>query len=412
MIPKDIVTSIPLLASLPAEEAEAVLAGLDRRRLDDGAICIREGEEGDELYIVVSGEIEIIKALDSDDERLLHVGGRGTVVGEMNLLDPTATRTATVRARGATELLVVTRPAFEEVIARYPGASLAMLQTLSRRLRRTDNATIEDLRRKNRELDKAYAELKAAQQRLVEQEVLASELRNARTIQQQMLPGELPQIEGVEIAATMVPARMIGGDLYDVINIEPDRLALVIGDVAGKGIPAALYMAQVSSLLRAAAATGLPPAEVLGVVNGQLTARDMDSMFVTLLYLELNHRQRTLTIARAGHDSPLIWHRAGMLALPAPARSLALGLIHDPPLDLQTVTLPPAATVLAVTDGVTEAMDPSGEMFGHRRLAAVIENVAGQPARAICRTIGAAVDAHLSGGHQSDDITVLALQVQ
>ena len=407
----NIIDSIPFLASLPQADAEAILSNLQRRMIADGTVIVHESDVGDELFILLSGEIEVIKALGTDSERLLHVATQGAVLGEMSLIDPQATRSASLRVRGRTEVLALDRYGFEQIIRKYPAVSLNLLQTLSRRLRRSDNDTIKDLRRKNRELDLAYAELKAAQQRLVEQEVMANELRNASTIQTQMLPRELPRIPGVDISAEMIPARMVGGDLYDVIELEDGRLIVIVGDVAGKGIPAALYMALVTSLLRVAAKTGASPQEVLRTVNDHLYERDMDSMFVTLLYLVLDRQKETLTYVRAGHDAPLIWRTSGRQMSPGTPRSIALGLIDDPPLDCQTVALEPGTVIVAYTDGITEAMNESEEQFGHQRLDALLSAQEDRSAYALCTQIVKMVEAHMGESQQSDDLTVVALGI-
>ncbi len=408
---QDIAASIPFLASLPHAEAEAILSNLQRKTLTDGAVFVREGDVGEELFILIDGEIDVIKALGTTSERLLHVCTRGAVIGEMNLIDPDETRSASLRVRGGADVLVLDRSGFEQLIGKYPAATLNLMQTLTRRLRRSDNDTIKDLRRKNRELDKAYADLKAAQQRLIEQEVLASELRNARSIQMQMLPRQIPRVAGVDMSATMIPARMVGGDLYDFIELEDGRLILIVGDVAGKGVPAALYMALVSSLLRATAVSGACPEKVLRVVNSHLYERDMDSMFVTVLYLELDPIQRQLTYVRAGHDTPLIWNPSGKQTLCSRERSVALGLINHPLLDLQTVTLEPGSLVLAFTDGVTEAMNDGGEQFGSEQLEASVLALKASSAEALCDHVVHIVKRHMGDVPQSDDITVAALRI-
>ena len=220
----------------------------------------------------------------------------------MSLVNPDEQRSASVRALTVVEALVITRQEFDALLTQYPRLSFQLLQIVSRRLRAAENTTIRDLREKNRELSHAYQELKAAQEKLVEQEVLARELAQAQRIQLQMLPTTLPRVQDVDLGAAIRAARSVGGDFYEVIRLDADRVALAIGDVAGKGIPAALYMALASSLLRAEARLNVTPEAVVRRVNQHLCERDMDSMFVTLLYSELNLQTRRLRIVRAGHE--------------------------------------------------------------------------------------------------------------
>ncbi len=408
---QQIVEELPILASLPPQDAVDLLASLEMADVPAGAVFLREGEPGDTFFIVRAGEVDIIKALGTDHERHLATRTTGSVIGEMSLLNPDQPRSASARARTPVELLVMTRIEFETLIARYPAVSLDLLRRLSRRLRVADEIIIEDLRRKNRELDKAYAELKAAQEQIIEQEVLARELASAAQIQQRMLPQALPQLARIELGATMIPAHQVGGDFYDVIQLDETRLALVIGDVAGKGIPAALYMALVCTLVRAEARRTATPKEVLRAVNRELDAREMDGMFVTMLYGELDLTTGDFVYVRAGHDYPLIRTPTGALVQGEPARSVALGLLPVPLLDMQRLRLEPGSTVLFSTDGVTEAMDGDDKMFGRERLVALAQSLAGLPPQALCTSIVDAVMAYQGPANQFDDITLLALRL-
>jgi phosphoserine phosphatase RsbU/P len=252
---------------------------------------------------------------------------------------------------------VITRADLESLLLQFPQMSVQLLRNFSRRLRTSENATIRDLQEKNSRLNQAYLELKAAQQKIVAQEVLAHELAQAQRIQLRMLPAALPAYKGADIGAAIHAARSVGGDLYDVFNLGPDRLGLAIADVAGKGMPAALYMALVSSLLRAEAGQGAPPETVVRRVNKHLCERDMDDMFVTLLYAELDLRTRCLHTVRAGHEYPLLWTGSQQARPPAGGRAMPLGIVDNPRLEIQDFVLPPAATFILYTDGVTDAID-------------------------------------------------------
>jgi serine phosphatase RsbU (regulator of sigma subunit) len=401
----------PLFDALSSTEIERLIRRLRRVAFAPSTVFVHEGEPGDCVYVLVTGSVEILKALDTPEERSFGLLGPGDILGEMSLLDPDQPRSASVRCRSAVEALVITREDFDELLAEHPGLSLDLLRIQSQRLRSSENATIHDLQAKNQELRAAYRELEAAQEQLVEQAVLARELAQAQRIQLQMLPARLPDYPGVAFGAAIRAARSVGGDLYEVIGLDAERVALVIGDVAGKGMPAALYMALVSSLLRAEARPGVRPETVVRRVNRHLFDRDMDSMFVTLLYCQLNLRTRRLQLVRAGHERPLLWIGQEPAPLAEGGRALPLGLVAEPVLDVQKVTLPAAATFLTFTDGVTDAMDQANQPFGRSRL---IETVAGNlqlSAQPLCDAIMAAVLEHQGAMPQFDDVTLLALRL-
>src|SRR5262249_36384695 len=157
-------------------------------------------------------------------------------------------------------------------------------RSLSARLREADNATICELREKNRQLSEAYQSLQAAQAQLIEKEALERELQVARDIQEQMLPRALPAPPGFEVGARMVPARIVSGDFFDCIPLGPATAGIVVGDVCGKGVPAALYMALTRSLLRAEVSRNVSARAALQRVNRLLCEMNDTGMFVTLLY--------------------------------------------------------------------------------------------------------------------------------
>ncbi len=401
----------PFLDVLTNEQIGAVTGRLERVAFSPGTVFVREGTSGDYAYILLAGSVEVIKALGTADERSFGQRGRGDTIGEMSLLDPDEPRSASVRAVTPVEALVITRDDLESLLLQFPQMSLQLLRNFSRRLRSSETATIRDLQEKNSRLNQAYLELKAAQQRIVEQEVLARELAQAQRIQLRMLPAALPSHSGADIGAAIRAARSVGGDLYDVFDLEPDRLGLTIADVSGKGMPAALYMALVSSLLRAEAGQGASPETVVRRVNKHLCERDMDDMFVTLLYAELDLRTRCLHTVRAGHEYPLLWAGSQLVPPPAGGRAMPLGIVNHPRLEIQDIVLPPAATFILYTDGVTDAIDENSRPFGRARLVETVARNLHQGAQALCDTIVNTVLAYHGIMPQFDDVTLLVLRL-
>jgi sigma-B regulation protein RsbU (phosphoserine phosphatase) len=217
---------------------------------------------------------------------------------------------------------------------------------------------------------------------------------------------------GFDMGARMVAARMVGGDFYDLIPLGPDCMGVVVGDVSGKGMPAALLMALVASLLRAEAVRGGSPEEVLRIVNRHLLSRNARSMFVTILYGVLHRDTRAFEFVRAGHELPLVLDAAGQTLTPERGRGHPLGLFPNPALDAQTVTLPPGGTLLLYTDGVTEAMDASSELFGPERIAAAVRDNPAATAQELCEQLIRAVTDYHGATSQADDITLLAVRAR
>jgi sigma-B regulation protein RsbU (phosphoserine phosphatase) len=210
----------------------------------------------------------------------------------------------------------------------------------------------------------------------------------------------------------MVAARQVGGDFYDVIPLGPDRLGVVIGDVSGKGMPAALFMALASSLLRVEAVRSDTPEQALRVLNRHLLSLGARSMFVTVLYGVLRRDTGEFAFVRAGHELPLVLDADGGRLQLEMGRGHPLGLFPAPVLDAQTTRLPPGGTLLLYTDGVTEAMDARDELFGVQRLVEAVRGAGDASAQLLCDRLIEAVAQYHGSAAQSDDITLLAVRAQ
>ena len=197
-------------------------------------------------------------------------------------------------------------------------------------------------------------------------ERLEHEMQVARIIQQTLLPKALPSLAGWELAAYYQPARAVGGDFYDFIPLPDGRLAIVIGDVTDKGVPAALLMATTRAHLRGAALRFNSPGQVLAYVNDVLTPDMPPNMFVTCLYAILDPVGGELRFANAGHDLPYSWQAGQVHELRA--RGMPLGLMAGTDYEEKRKALAPGETVLFYSDGLVEAHSPQREMFGFPRL--------------------------------------------
>jgi serine phosphatase RsbU (regulator of sigma subunit) len=215
------------------------------------------------------------------------------------------------------------------------------------------------------------------QQRLqrerIERERVEQELQVARRIQQASLPKEVPELTGWQITPFYQPAREVGGDFYDFHLLPEGRLGLVVGDATGKGVPAALVMSTTCGMLQLAAQAlgSSSPGEVLARVNETLLARIPDNMFVTCFYAILDPNSGSLTYANAGHDLPYLYCGRGE-AEELRARGMPLGLMPGMGYEEKETTLHSGDAALFYSDGLVEAHDPKGEMFGFPKLRALI----------------------------------------
>jgi predicted ester cyclase len=245
-----------------------------------------------------------------------------------------------------------------------------------------------------------------------ERERIEQELLVARRIQQASLPKEVPQLEGWQITPYYKPAREVGGDFYDFHLLSEGRLGLVVGDATGKGVPAALVMSTTLGMLQAISqaldSSSSSPGEVLSRVNETLVARIPSNMFVTCFYAILDSRSGSLSYSNAGHDLPYL-HRGRVEAEELRARGMPLGLMPGMSYEEKEIVLHKGESVLFYSDGLVEAHEPKGEMFGFPRLRALVGEHGEE------RTLGNLLLEELysfvgEGWEQEDDITLLTLQ--
>jgi phosphoserine phosphatase RsbU/P len=247
---------------------------------------------------------------------------------------------------------------------------------------------------------------------LAEQTRLERELEIAASIQQSMLPrhgsaADLPR--AAEVAAALLPARQVGGDLYDYFMIHDGNLLFAVGDVSDKGIPAALFMARLSALLRVLGASGEPPDRLLSAINGRLVESNDACMFVTLGCGLLDLKSGLIRYASAGHDPPLIRDVEGTVRPLATDNGAAIGIEDAVSYGLSEGFVAPGDTLVMFTDGATEAEAEDGSLWGIERLTALLREASGQPAEVVKRIVDA-VSAHSTTFHATDDLTVMAVR--
>jgi serine phosphatase RsbU (regulator of sigma subunit) len=246
------------------------------------------------------------------------------------------------------------------------------------------------------------------EQERIEREYVEHELRVAWRIQQASLPEEVPKLEGWQISPYYQPAREVGGDFYDFHLLSEGRVGLVVGDATGKGVPAALVMSTTCGMLRLAAQSYSSPGEMLQRVNEALFPYVTANMFVTCFYAILDPKRGSLTYSNAGHDLPYLRRRGGDCE-ELRARGMPLGLMPQMSYEEKEIVLEEGEAALFYSDGLVEAHDPKGEMFGFPRLRVLMAEHGEEG------SLGEFLMEELysfagEGWEQEDDITLLTLR--
>jgi len=239
---------------------------------------------------------------------------------------------------------------------------------------------------------------------------LERDLALARELQFRLLPQSLPTCTNLDVAAKFAPARAIGGDLYDFMTYSLSRLAMVVGDVSGKGAPAAIYAALVSGILRSHAPIEPGPAEMLSAVNFSLGERRIDGQFVSLIYAVWDDIHRTLQVASSGLPRPLYCHDGKIEVIEA--TGLPLGLFDDADYDEFSFKAKPGEMFVFFSDGILDARNKAGDMFGRHRVEEIVAHCAEVSADCVVQSLFKAVAEHAAGVETFDDQTVVAIKVK
>lgn len=239
---------------------------------------------------------------------------------------------------------------------------------------------------------------------------LERDLALARELQFRLLPAASPKLDNLEIAAKFVPARAIGGDLYDFLTYSLSRAAIVIGDVSGKGAPAAIYAALVSGILRSHAPIEPAPAEMLSAINFSLGERRIEAQFVSIIYAVWDDTRKTLQVANSGLPRPVYLHDGKMEIIEA--TGLPLGLFDEAEYDEFTFRAKPGDLFVFFSDGILDARNRAGQLFGRTGAECIIRECGNVSAAEVVKRLFAAVAAHAAGEESFDDQTVVAIKVK
>lgn len=266
-------------------------------------------------------------------------------------------------------------------------------------------------------IEKAIAQINyvhESQKEHVQLESLKNDLTTARDIQQYILPRVFPPFpedsDKVDIYASMEAAKDIGGDFYDFFRIDEDRIALVIADVCGKGIPAALFMAVSRTIIRSKGMQGCSAAECMTESNRLLAAYSIDCMFLTVFYAIYNIKTGSVSYCNAGHNPPHLLHADGSVNELPLSRNTIVGAFEGMDYGEDTLQLEQGDTLVMFTDGVTEAMDTAYKEFGAERLDSILRQQSGANSQQIIEAVKAGIKEFVGDAEQSDDITMLVVK--
>jgi sigma-B regulation protein RsbU (phosphoserine phosphatase) len=397
--------------ALESKALDALRKVARRRTYDKGTVLCQQGEIEDTFYIIVDGCVVTTQEMEDGKKRVISTLGANEYFGEMGLIDDTP-RMFTCSTLSKTTVLEITEEIFDQLMRESPAVAQAMTRQILSNFRRIDELAIQDLRAKNDALQKAYADLKVAQGKLVEKERMERELELAAELQRSLLPASLPEFDAYAFAGFLRPAHKVGGDLYDLVEIDREHVGLLVADVADKGVQAAMFMAVTRTLFYIEGRRSLSPATVAHAVHrGMMEVAHAFDVFVTAFYAVLHIPTGALTYVRAGHDAPFI------LRGKAPAERLTgkgrfLGMWEDLQLEEYKTQLAAGDRLVMFSDGLSDAMNNAGEQLGLDRVSTVLEEHRRLPANALVAQIVAQVDEWQGTEAAFDDLTLFVVEAK
>lgn len=418
----------PLFRNLPAQTLDRIVAGGTSETFRTADTLLRQGDASDFAIVIVEGEIEVLAHTASGPVKLATLSG-AALLGEIGVLADLP-RTATVRATAPGRLLKIGRDLFRRVADENPmimhyvvgqlggqisafNRAIAVYTNALSALEREEFETdmLDHLNNPSPELANFAATFRKMADQIVLKQRRREEMASATAIQRAMLPDPLPQDKNERAAlfASMRPAREVGGDFYDAFFLDPDRIAVTIGDVSGKGVPAALFMAVCQTTIRMALREGgADIGRAISRANGLLEAENKASMFATFFGAVIDLGNGRMRYCNCGHNPPVLQRAGGRLEMLDP-NGVALGLLGPAEYEAVEITLRRGDRLLFYTDGVTEAQDSLDRLFGDERLAAAVEKHRSDATRDFVEGIFTEVDTFAEGAPQHDDLTCLAL---
>jgi phosphoserine phosphatase RsbU/P len=420
----------PSEQSFTASEAFAdVLASLAPINLNAGDMLIHQGDESDVAFFLEFGSMLIFEETRYGPVTLATVNAP-RLIGEIGALAGLA-RTASVKALTAARVFQISRAQLFELARKSPELLMAVVRQLGQQTKSVikavalytnalaalekqefDSAILDDLVNPSPELTEFSAAFRRFAGQILSKQRQREEMASAALIQKSFLPKEsivTAGVNGVEVRAKIRPAREIGGDFYDFFELDADRLAIIIGDVCGKGIPASIFMAVVITTLRTAAREQPDAASTIARANALLCRDNTASLFATTFFGVLNLRSGDLDYCNCGHNAPIHINASGAIDRLA-ATGLPLAMFADHPASASSARIDPGDSLILFTDGVTEAFNPLKQEFGDALLEETLLANRKSELSDLVAKVFAAVDDFADGEEQADDIACVAIR--
>lgn len=358
-----------------------------------GDWLFKKGDVADRMFYISKGSVNLVE--------IKKIIQKCEVIGEMGIFSPFKQRTASALCEEDLEAFTMGKDEVIKFFGKDPSSAIELIQLSVKRF-------IENL-----------------QQETAARERIESELRIAQEIQMSMIPNVFPQKKEFELFAFIDPAKEVGGDFYDFFFVDEKRICFVIGDVSGKGVPAALFMAITRTLIKNEAKRGLDTDEILARVNNIICPDNSTCQFVTVFCVIMDIETGELQFCNAGHNPPLICDKDGCLIctkfLPDCERKgcfdymkvpggFVVGVIENTKCEKRHMKFNPGDIMFLYTDGVTEAMNPNQEQFSEERLSKSLTALKDKDIKEIIARLRKEILVFANGAQQSDDITMLAVR--
>ena len=341
-------------------------------------VLFNKDDKADKIFYIQKGQLKLVE--------INKVAGKGEIIGETGIFSPFHKRTLSAVCETDLEVFAIDQEKIVKVLYRSPNLLLGLLQLSIKRFSVNLKETI------------------------TEKERIESELKIARSIQASMLPTKFPERKDIDIFAIMEPAREVGGDFYDFFFIDKNKICMIIGDVSGKGITAALFMVISKTLLKTESLRGLEPGEILYRVNNLLYPENEECMFVTVFCSILDIKTGELRYANAGHNPPLLYTASDGFEFMDVNKGFVLAGMNNVKFASEKIYLKHDDVIFLYTDGVTEAMNPDKKQFSNNRLLQTLLKIKEKNARICIEGVREDVRSFVKEEPQSDDITMIALK--
>ncbi|MCK5095240.1 MAG: SpoIIE family protein phosphatase [Spirochaetes bacterium] len=375
---------LPSISSEMKEEPEMdfsfeeLIPFMAREVYKKGIVLFNKDDKADKIFYIQKGLMKLVE--------INKIVGEGTIIGETGIFSPYHKRTLTAVCETDLEVFAIDQEKIFKVLYQSPSLLLGLLQLSIKRFSVNLKETI------------------------AEKEQIESELKIARSIQASMLPTRFPERKDIDIFAIMEPAWEVGGDFYDFFFIDKNKICMIIGDVSGKGITAALFMVISKTLLKTESLRGLEPGDILFRVNNLLYPDNEECMFVTVFCSILDLKTGELQYANAGHNPPLLYTDSDGFQFIDVNKGFVLAGMDNTKFVTEKMYLKSDDLIFLYTDGVTEAMNPDQKQFSNNRLLQTLSNLKGKKVQKCIEGVREEVRSFVKEETQSDDITMLALK--